>query len=85
MTPAYYEIALKTKYVRDDISCQVIDLLHDTRYADFAYVYNYGLESVVTIIRNIVDRGVNNYTSWFARHESRLAGKVDKMIQKAGS
>ena len=84
VSPVYYEIALKTKYVRDDVSCQVIDLLHDTRHADFAYVYNYGLESVVTITRNIVDRGVNNYTSWFARNESRLNGKVDKMIQKAG-
>ena len=85
VAPAYYEIALKTKYIRDDISCQVLDLLHDTRYADFAYVYNYGLESVVTITRNMVDRGSNNYTSWFARNESRLKGKVDKMIQKAAS
>ena len=63
----------------------MLDLLHDTRYADFAYVYNYGLESVVTITRNMVDRGSNNYTSWFARNESRLKGKVDKMIQKAAS
>lgn len=38
--PAYYEIALKNKYLQDEESVKVLDLINDCRTISFAYVYD---------------------------------------------
>ena len=38
--PAYYEIALKNKYLQDDESVRVLDLINDCRTISFSYVYD---------------------------------------------
>jgi len=37
--PAYYEIAMKNKYLSDEESIKILDLLYSTRVLDFTYVY----------------------------------------------
>ncbi len=81
--PVCYEIAMKTKYARDSLSSQMLDLMHDSIYTDFAYVNNYGFKSMVTMIRKIVERRSNTYASWYAKNESAIQKALDKMIKKA--
>lgn len=38
--PAYYETALKVKYVRDNVSAQMIDIIHDNISIAFPLAYN---------------------------------------------
>lgn len=38
--PAYYEIALKKKYLHDDESVRILDLITNARTVSFAYVYD---------------------------------------------
>ena len=38
--PAYYETGLKIKYSRDDLSSQMIDIIHDTIGGSFALAYS---------------------------------------------
>ena len=38
--PAYYEVALKTKYTHDDESVKMLDYIVDHRVFDFGYVYD---------------------------------------------
>ena len=78
--PVYYEIAMKTKYTRDDISSQLIDLMHNSLHADFAYINNYGLNNVVTIVRDIQSSGNNTYASWWEKNSSKIQKALDKMI-----
>ncbi|MBR4184322.1 MAG: hypothetical protein IKQ87_01020, partial [Clostridia bacterium] len=52
--PAYYDTALKTKYSRDTVSSQMIDLIHDTSMTDFAYAYNYSISNIGTVMRSVV-------------------------------
>ena len=52
--PAYYDTALKTKYSRDTVSAQMIDLIHATSMTDFAYAYNYSIGSIGTVMRSVV-------------------------------
>lgn len=40
VVPAYYEVALKVKYARDDDSVRMLDLIMDSRVFDFGYVYD---------------------------------------------
>ena len=78
--PVYYEIALKTKYARDEMSSKMIDLLHGSLHADFAYINNYGLKNVVTIVRDMQAAGENTYVSWWAKNESKIQKALEKMI-----
>ena len=53
VTPAYYETALKTKYTRDNLSSQIVDLLHDTAMTDIAYVFGDAFSSLGYTGRNL--------------------------------
>jgi hypothetical protein len=40
LIPVYYEIALKDKYLRDDTSIKMLDLITDARTISFSYCYD---------------------------------------------
>lgn len=52
--PAYYDVALKSKYSRDEVSARMIDLIHETSATDFGYAYNYTLGNIGTVMRTVV-------------------------------
>ena len=78
--PAYYEVALKRQYARDDISAQMIDLIHDTSMTDFGYVYNYSIGSVGTIMRNVIASN-GSYASAVASVETKAETELAKLIE----
>ena len=39
VTPAYFEVALKNRYTKDEISRQMVDIIKQSMVLDFAYVY----------------------------------------------
>ena len=78
--PAYYEVALKRQYARDDVSAQMIDLIHDTSMTDFGYVYNYSIGSVGTIMRNVIGQN-GNYASSVASVEEKAKSELAKLIE----
>ncbi len=41
VTPTFYEIALKTRYLRDNESKEVLDIILDSRIYDFGVLYGY--------------------------------------------
>lgn len=46
VSPAYFEVALKTKYSYDSDSARMYDIIHNSVIIDFGYVYHTGLGSV---------------------------------------
>ncbi len=70
VTPTWYETALKVKYTRDDISSQMIDLIHDSATTHFIYAYNYSLNGIGLIYRNLVKANSNDFASTYASMES---------------
>lgn len=42
LTPAYYDIVLKTKRARDEASSEMLDIIFDNRIFDIAYMYDWG-------------------------------------------
>ena len=42
LTPAYYDIVLKTKNARDDASSEMLDIIFDNRIFDIAYMFDWG-------------------------------------------
>jgi len=63
VTPVWYETSMKIKYSRDDVSSQMIDLIHDTATTNFLFAYNYALNDIGLIYRKLVTNQSNDYSS----------------------
>ena len=80
VTPAYYEVALKTKYTRDNLSSLMIDLIHDNTTTDFCYAYTYALDSIGVMMRTLVGGNQPNFAAYYAKIEASLQTKLEKLI-----
>ncbi len=82
--PAYYEVALKVKYTRDDISAQIIDLIHDSATTDFVYANNYCFAeggSLGTIARDLMGYYGKTPSKDFMSAYASLKGQVETSIK----
>ena len=82
VTPVYYETALKTKYTRDDVSSQIIDIIHDTSMTDLAYVYSANFNDDGFIMCMLIQEEDNNYASYAASQEKADNKAAEKFIQQ---
>ena len=80
--PAYYEIALKLKYTRDtaDEAFTIIDMIHDNCTTDFAYVYNYTLNNIGLIMRDLMAGKKSDFVSQYEKIESKVQKNLEKLI-----
>ena len=79
LMPAYYETALKVKYVRDDASAQMIDIIHDSISTEFAFVYYASLNNAGQIYRTLVTNNSNDFMSTWAKLEKGATKSLDKL------
>ena len=79
LMPAYYETALKVKYVRDDASAQMIDIIHDSISTEFAFVYYATLNNAGQIYRTLVTNNSNDFMSTWAKLEKGATKALDKL------
>ena len=77
--PVYYETGLKTKYSRDDVSSQMVDLIYSVATSDFFYAYSSSLGSVGTIARAVVGQQ-QDFASYWASKESEVKTALDALI-----
>ena len=79
VTPTLYEIALKTRYLRDSESKEVMDLIIDGNTFDFGYVYNVGFAYTIEVMMR---EGNNNFQSYYSKNKTNANYKL-KTILKA--
>lgn len=65
VVPTFYEIALKTRYLRDSESKEVLDLIINSRIFDFGYIYD-GWQGFGWTIHNMFFEGSKNFESYYA-------------------
>lgn len=78
--PAYYDIALKVKFTRDEASVGVLDLILDGRCFDFGYIYD-GWQGVAFLLQDCISNKSADYTSKYAAKESGAINRYDTVIQ----
>ncbi|MCL2774075.1 MAG: hypothetical protein FWD71_12085 [Oscillospiraceae bacterium] len=77
--PAFYDVALKTKYARDDESAEMIDIIRD------GISFNFGIEYAFTIggsnnWRGLVTDKNSNITSWVDKNLPKLQLGLEKVL-----
>lgn len=81
VTPAWYETALKIKYSRDDLSAQIIDIIHDSMITDFIYAYNASLSKIGVIMRTLVGNNSTDYTSAVSALETAVSTQLAEIVE----
>lgn len=79
VTPAYYEVALKVKYSRDDVTSQMLDLINASAFTNFGYVYASLMDSL-PYFRQFVSGGADDFASWYAGKEAAALTALQNLI-----
>ncbi len=80
VTPVWYETALKIKYSRDDLSSQMIDLIHDAMTTNFVFAYNTSLDGIGWIYRELVSQKSTDYASKVKSKEKSAQRRLSKLV-----
>lgn len=79
LKPAYYDIALKTKYSRDEQSSDMLDLIFASRLFDLGNIFDWG--GVYTLPLNLTESGSSNFASTYAKLEKAANKAMQKTIE----
>ena len=80
LTPAYYDVYLKTKGARDDASEATIDLVLATIRYDMGYMYNWG--NIGSFMLDMVKGYKTDLSSSYGKIEKVTVKQLEKAIEK---
>ena len=80
--PAYYEIALKRKYMSDPVAWEMLDLIFDTVKVDAGIVYTNALGNPHDQLRQIITSKKNTVSSKYKRMDTTVGKYLSKMEKK---
>ena len=79
--PAYFDVALQTKYTRDEESAEMLQVIVDCSIVDQLY-YIGEINSLDCIGVQIAAGNGKNFASFYASHEKAALKSIDKIIDK---
>lgn len=82
VTPAYYDVALKLKYVSDSTSGVIIDMVKSAARTDFAYAYNYALNGAGLLCRNMIVNKSTNLSSEYKQIKRSAEKSLNDIIKR---
>lgn len=82
VTPVFYEVALKAKYVRDSQSGQMLDLIREHISSDFAGLYSHSIQDITWRIRSFFQTGKRDYASSLAKSQKTWDIVIKNLVKK---
>lgn len=77
VSPVYYETVLKSKYIRDDVSGKMIDLVRDGMKTDIARIYMSSWSGISCLVRDTVLRSSKSHDFASAYEKKRKSIESD--------
>ncbi|MBQ8510670.1 MAG: hypothetical protein IJ493_12255 [Clostridia bacterium] len=81
--PGYYDVLMKNKYARDDVSAEMIDIIRDSCTTDIAYIY--GFNSMGYMQRKVIQSKNNNFASVYETYLPAAEEKIDTLVEQFNS
>jgi hypothetical protein len=81
LTPTLYEIALKTRYLRDNESKEIMDMVIEGTQFDFGTVYD-NWQGFAFMLERMMAAGNNNFESYYNK-QFKVARTHYKMLVRA--
>ena len=80
VTPAYFEIALKQKYSRDEETSQMLDLIRAGITFDFGTMNSINMADVNKIFRELMTEKRMDFVSRYEKSEAKYQNALDKLL-----
>ncbi len=80
ITPTIYETALKTRYLRDNESKEVLDIIINGRYFDFGYVFD-NWKGFGFVLETMMKNGNNSFQSTYAARKINAQAQIKKTVK----
>jgi len=77
IVPAYYGMALRSRYVNDEDSRLMLEILFENRVLSFSYIYG-GNNGFQRSVDNVLAKG-GNFTSYYESNLSQQQKRVDEI------
>jgi len=77
--PAYYDIVLQRKYVRDDESSEMLDIIFNTRVYDIGAVYSFA--GVFAGFISLCGKSDTNIVSYYDKNISKMEKAIEKVVK----
>lgn len=81
VTPAYFEIALKQKYARDNEDAVMYDMVLAGNRFNFGFVYSACMGNMIHLWRGLLGSQNKNFVSGYDGIESSCVAQLDKLIK----
>ena len=78
--PAYFEVALKTKYSYDTTASKIFDLIHNSMGMDFGYVYSNALGSQPIQVYTNILKTINSFSFAIKAQQKVIAKQYEKLV-----
>ncbi len=78
LTPAYYDISLTYKFMRDAESAEMLDIILDSRLYDLSAIYGFGLTTTIT---NMINSGTNTFASKWKALSKSFGKSIEKTVE----
>jgi hypothetical protein len=78
VTPAYYEVALKGKYSKDEETWQMLDNIVNNLKINGGLLYTIELDDITQKIRTSIKNKISNSEQFLS---ARNIGKIQKMLE----
>ena len=83
LTPAYYEVALQRKYMRDEESSAMLDIILSSRIFDLDMVYNWG--GSYGVFDSLMSKKSRDFASEYEKIKDKASAAIDKTIENFGT
>ena len=81
ITPAYYELVLKTKLARDDESAEMLDYIRSGMTTDYGYLNDQLTGQFSLLGANLCDSKDRNFASFYEKYKDGVQIKIDQFIE----
>ena len=82
MYPVYFDEALKSKYVRDERTVKMLDILLEGRTADFGTLLQNNLDNISIWFRWMVAEKNRDSASYVGYYQESITAKIEAVIDK---
>ncbi|MCL1859484.1 MAG: extracellular solute-binding protein [Oscillospiraceae bacterium] len=83
LTPAYYEVALQRKYMRDEESSAMLDIILSSRIFDLDMVYNWG--GSYDVFNNLMSKKSRDFASEYEKVKDKADIAINKTVDNFGT
>ena len=78
LTHAYYDTALNNRYIRDEDSGEMLDIIFASRVYDFGFIFDVG--GMGTLIQTMFNSRKNNFASEYEKRESKAQSALADLM-----